>query len=145
MTIDTSAGIVVRKRVYFDALDAFGMLHHARYALLFDNTVLDFWHDAGWVPDPSVSVQVIRELTLTYHSPVLGVGDVDVRLWIERAGRTSVTYRFEVLSLDRAVRHAEGRRVDVNLHPKTLRPSRLPDDMWEMAAPLLDDNVARTA
>src|SRR5215207_5217583 len=90
MTIDTGAGIVVRKRVYLDALDAFGMLNHARYALLFDNAVLDFWHDAGWVPDPRVSVQVMRELTLTYHSPVLGVGDVDVRLWIERAGRTSV-------------------------------------------------------
>ena len=90
MTIDTGAGIVVRKRVYLRALDAFGMLNHARYALLFDNAVLDFWHDAGWVPDPRVSVQVMRELTLTYHSPVLGVGDVDVRLWIERAGRTSV-------------------------------------------------------
>ena len=39
-------------------------------------------------------------VSLTYHRPVVGITDVDVHLWVERAGRTSVTYRFEVLSAD---------------------------------------------
>lgn len=143
--IDTSEGIVLRKRVYLDDLDGFGMLHHARYALLFDNAVLDFWHDAGWVLDPSETVLVIRELTLTYHAPVVGVGDVDVHLWVDRGGTTSVTYRFEVLSADHTVRHAEGSRVVVNLDPKTLRPAPISDRVWDLAEPLLADGVERPA
>ena len=84
-------GVVVRKRIYLEDLDGFGVVHHARYAVLLDNAVLDFWLDAGWTPDTATHLQVIRELSLTYHQPILGVGDVDVHLWIERAG-TPVAY-----------------------------------------------------
>ena len=143
--IDTSTGIVIRKRIYLDDLDGFGMLHHARYALLLDNAVIDFWADAGWEIDPSVSVLVIRELTLTYHQPVVGLSEVDVHFWIERAGRTSVTYRFQVLSADHEVVHADGHRVVVNLDGKTLRPSPIGEDVWKLAAPLLGPGVARSA
>lgn len=145
MTIDTTAGVVIRKRVYLDDLDGFGMLHHAGYAVLLDHAVIDFWLDAGWAPDPTVSVQVIRGLELTYHLPVVGMQDVDVHLWIDRAGRTSVTYRFEVLSADHTTRYAEGSRVLVNLDPATLRPTPLTEEMWEVAAPLLRDGVERPA
>lgn len=143
--IDTSAGVLVRKRIYLDDLDGFGMLHHARYALLFDSAVIDFWADAGWQLDPEQSVLVIRELTMTYHRPVVGITDVDVHFWVDRAGRTSVTYRFQVLSADHTVVHADGRRVVVNLDGKTLRPAPLGEDMWERAAPLLGPGVERPA
>ena len=76
--IDTSTGVVVRQRVHVDDLDGFGMLYHARFATFFDNAVQDFWLDAGWQMDPSVHVLVIRELQLTYHAPVIGMGAVDV-------------------------------------------------------------------
>jgi len=142
---DTSAGVTVRKRIYLDDLDGFGMLHHARYALLFDNAVIDFWADAGWTLDPSDSVLVIRELSLTYHQPVVGITDVDVHLWVERAGRTSVTYRFQVLSTDHAVIHADGHRVVVNLDSETLRPAPFDDATWAMAQPLLAPGVERPA
>lgn len=141
--IDTSAGVVLRKRIYLDDLDGFGMLHHARYAVLLDQAVIDFWLDAGWVSDPAESVQAIRALELTYHLPVVGMQDVDVHLWVDRAGRTSVTYRFQVLSADHTVRYAEGSRVLVNLDPRTLRPTPLTEAMWEVAAPLLGVGVER--
>ncbi len=144
-TIDTTAGVVIRQRVHLDDLDGFGMLHHARYAVLLDHAILDFWLDAGWVADPSVSVQVIRALELTYHLPVMGMQDVDVHLWVDRAGRSSVTYRFEVLSTDHVTRYAEGSRVLVNLDPLTLRPTPLTDEMWAIAAPLLGPGVGRPA
>ena len=143
--IDTSAGVLVRKRIYLDDLDGFGMLHHARYALLFDNAVIDFWADAGWEIDPTRSVLVIRELSLTYHAPVVGISDVDVHFWVERAGTTSVTYRFQVLSTDHAVVHADGHRVVVFLDGQSLRPTPIPDDIWEKAAPLLAPGVVRPA
>jgi acyl-CoA thioester hydrolase len=137
-------GVVRRRRVYLDDLDGFGMLHHAAYPLLLDHAVIDYWADAGWHVDPSASVQAIRELTLTYHQPVTAVGDVDVHFWISRAGRTSVTYAFRIVSADGSVLHADGTRTLVNLDPVTLRPTPLTDDMWEVAAPLLGTGVTRS-
>ena len=58
-------GVVVRKRIYLEDLDGFGVVHHARFAVLFDNAVLDYWLDAGWVPDTATHLQVVRELALT--------------------------------------------------------------------------------
>jgi len=143
MTVTTFDGVVRRRRVYLDDLDGFGMLHHARYALLFDHAVIDYWAEAGWRLDPTTSVQVIRELSLTYHLPITAVGDVDVHFWISRAGRTSVTYAFRIVSQDGSVVHAEGTRTLVNLDPLTLRPTPLTDDMWEIATPLLGEGVTR--
>ena len=138
-------GVWIRKRIYLEDLDGFGMLHNARYAVLFDNAVLDFWMDAGWLPDIATHLPVIRELAITYHQPILGVGDVEVHLWIDRAGRTSVTYRFEVWSTDHSVLHAEGSRVLVNVDAKTLRPAPLTDEQWEIAEPLLGSGIERPA
>lgn len=143
--IDTSSGVVLRKRIYLEDLDGFGMLHHARYAVLFDNAVIDFWHEAGWVFDPSQAVLAIKNLQLTYHAPVVGIGDVDVHLWVERAGRTSVTYRVQVMSPDREVLYAEGSRVVVFLDAQTLRPTPIPADIWDKAEPLLGAGVQRPA
>ena len=141
--MDTSIGAVRRKQVYVDDLDGFGMLYHAAYATFFDHAVLDYWLEAGWAVDPSASVQVIRQLSLTYHAPVLGAGAVDVHFWIGRAGRTSVQYDFALLSPDHSVVHAEGSRTLVNLDPQTLRPTPLTDEMWGYAAPLLAPGVMR--
>ncbi len=143
--IDTSTGVVVRQRVHVDDLDGFGMLYHARFATFFDNAVQDFWTDAGWAFDPSVQVFVIRSLQLTYHQPVVGLCDVDVHFWVERAGTTSVTYHFQVLSADHTVVHAEGQRVVVNLDGQTLSPAPIPDETWEKAASLLGPDVVRPA
>ena len=145
MSIDTSVGVVVRQRVHLDDLDGFGMLYHARFATFFDNAVQDFWYDAGWRFDASESVLVIRDLQLTYHQPVLGVGDIDVHFWVERAGTTSVTYRFQVISADHKVLHANGHRVVVFLDGQTLRPTPIPQEIWEKAAPLLAAGVQRPA
>jgi acyl-CoA thioester hydrolase len=143
MTVTTFDGVVRRRRVYLDDLDGFGMLHHARYALLFDHAVIDYWAEAGWRLDPTTSVQVIRELTLTYHQPITQVGDVDVHFWVSLAGRTSVTYTFRITSTDGEAVYADGTRTLVNIDPLTLRPTPLTDEMWEVATPLLGAGVTR--
>ncbi|MDH2414978.1 hotdog domain-containing protein [Nocardioides sp. CER19] len=142
--IDGLDGVVQRRRVYLDDLDGYGMLHHAAYPLLFDHAVIDFWAEAGWRLDATSSVLVIRELTMTYHAPITTVGDVDVHFWISRAGRTSVTYAFRILSTDGAVVHADGTRTVVNLDPMSLRPAVFTDEMWQIAAPLLGEGVTRS-
>jgi acyl-CoA thioester hydrolase len=66
-----------------------------------------------------------------------------VHFWISRAGRTSVTYAFRIVSDDGSIVHAEGTRTLVNLDPATLRPTPLTEAMWEIAAPLLGEGVTR--
>ena len=150
MTLETSArveyGVVVPVPVYVDDLDGYGMLHHARYAVLLDHALTDFWVGAGWKPGPGLPLPVVRSLSLDYHQPILGPGRVDVRMWVSEAGRTSALYRFEVWSSSPDagdVLHVEATRRVVNVDPVTLRPAPFPDDQWRMAAPLLAPGVQR--
>jgi acyl-CoA thioester hydrolase len=138
-------GVVVPVPVYVDDLDGYGMLHHARYAVLLDHALTDYWVGAGLRLSPETSVTVVRSLTLDFHEPIRRPGRVDVRMWVSEAGRTSALYRFEVWtsSPERDVLHAEAQRRVVNLDPLTLRPAPFPDDQWRMAVPLLAPGVER--
>ena len=60
-----------------------------------------------------------------------------VKGWIERMGESSVVYAFRVLSADGATVHAEGKRVNIKLDPRTLRPSPWTDEARAVAAPLM--------
>ena len=138
-------GVTLPVPVYVDDLDGYGMLHHARYAVLLDHALTDFWVGAGLRLAPDTSVTAVRRLTLSYHEPIRRPGRVDVRMWVTEAGRTSALYRFEVWSTSagRDVLHAEAERLVVNLDPATLRPAPFPDDQWRMARPLLAPGVER--
>ncbi|MFI6290182.1 acyl-CoA thioesterase [Nonomuraea sp. NPDC050790] len=134
-------------QVHFDDLDAMGLLHNSRYALLVERAVSAFWAEAGWRLDPALSkfkdvYMVVREFKIVYHAPVMGAGDVLVEFWLERMGRTSGVYGFRVLSADRSVVHAEGHRVNVNLDATTLRPMPFSPEIREAAAVLIREPAA---
>jgi acyl-CoA thioester hydrolase len=129
-------------QVHFDDLDAMGLLHNSRYALLVERAISAYWQRLGWAPDLAGSAfkdvfLAVREFKVTYHVPIAGPGEPLVHFWIERMGRTSGVYGFRVLSADRAVVHAEGYRVNVNLDPATLRPAPFSDELRTAAEPLL--------
>ncbi|MFD9945426.1 acyl-CoA thioesterase [Nonomuraea sp. NPDC059023] len=134
-------------QVHFDDLDAVGLLHNSRYALLVERAVSAFWTEAGWRFDPALSkfkdfYMVVREFKIVYNTPVMGTGDVLVEFWLERMGRTSGVYGFRVLSADRTVVHAEGHRVNVNLDSTTLRPTPFSPEIREAAAVLMREPAA---
>ena len=134
-------------QVHFDDLDAMGLLHNSRYALLVERAISAYWQRLGWAPDPAGSAfkdifLAVREFKVTYHLPIAGPGEPLVHFWIERMGRTSGVYGFRVLSADRAVVHAEGYRVNVNLDPATLRPAPFSDELRTAAEPLLRRTAA---
>jgi acyl-CoA thioester hydrolase len=121
-------GHVTPMPIYFDDLDALGVLHNARYAVLVERAMTVWWAErgvsfAGGRPTTPDAFIVVREYGITFHQPVRGTGEIAVHFWIERMGTTSADYRFRVLSADGAVVHAEGRRVTVHLDPATMRPS----------------------
>ena len=114
--------------VYFDDLDAFQILHNARYVVLIERTIGSFWKHLGWQgalmdfdanPDQS---HLVRANHINYERPVTGVGEVRVRIWVEKLGTTSLTFGFRVLPLDEDVDYATGSRVLVRVDPVNRKP-----------------------
>ncbi|MBO0817181.1 MAG: acyl-CoA thioesterase [Actinobacteria bacterium] len=128
--------------VYFDDLDAMGVVHNGKYVTLLERALAAYWTRAGWPYDPGQPrfaevLFAVREFAITYHLPITRVGNVQMRFWIDHLGTSSLVYRFQVLSADGAVEHAEGRRVQVRLDPVTLRPAPIGPGLREACRQLL--------
>ncbi|HZN17955.1 MAG TPA: thioesterase family protein [Micromonosporaceae bacterium] len=137
-------GQVQRVTVHFDDLDAIGIVHNAKYAVLVERALSAYWSARGHSfqdgqPTTSDVVHAVREFSITYHAPIRGTGDLDVHFWVERLGESSAVYRFRFLSPNRATVYAEGRRVVVKLDLATGRPAPWTPHGREVAAALLRD------
>ena len=123
-----AAGFMFTSQVFFDDLDAMGMLHNSRYTLLAERANSAFFEANGWrwESDPARNPDqfyVVREQWVRYLEPVRGPGPVTVEMWVAALGRSSATCAFRVRSVDAARVHAHLRRVQVKLDPQTLRPA----------------------
>ena len=133
-------GFVWHASVFFDDLDAMGMLHNAAYVVLIERATSAFFEDRGWSweKDPARNPDqhyVVREQSVRYIEPVLGPGEVVVEMWVSRLGRTSVSFGFEVRSSGRVRARAE--RAHVKLDPVSLRPAPWTDRMRRQLAALV--------
>ncbi|MEZ4240660.1 MAG: thioesterase family protein [Myxococcota bacterium] len=112
--------------VYFDDLDAFYILHNARYLLLFERTLGSFWQAVGMGEfEPHTAGDhnhLVRANTIEYLRPVRGTGQVRVRVWVEKIGRTSLTFGFRLMPLDRDVDCAVGTRTIVRVSAESQQP-----------------------
>ena len=112
--------------VYFDDLDSYHILHNARYFLLFERTLGEFWRELGFGTFQQEGApelfHYVRANNIEYLSPVFGVGRVRVRVWIEKLGTTSLTFGFCLMPLDEDRQHAVGTRTVVCVDPETHRP-----------------------
>ncbi|SCG51688.1 acyl-CoA thioesterase [Micromonospora inositola] len=135
-------GHVEHVTVHFDDLDAMGILHNARYAVLLERALTPYWADRGVsyrggrhsAPDV---FHAVREFTITYRAPITGTGPVAVHFWLERFGTSSAEYAFEFRSVDGDTLHAQGTRAIVRLDPATLRPTPWTEAARAVAATLL--------
>ncbi|MFF5158617.1 acyl-CoA thioesterase [Streptomyces sp. NPDC000348] len=123
-----SYGRLIPVTVHFDDLDALGLLHNARYPLLVERAWTELWQEKGvrfdgdWAAAGD-ACNAVRELRIGYEAPVTRAGAYAVHLWLERLGRTGLTYGFRFCSADGAVTYARGSRVLVRLDAATLRPA----------------------
>ncbi|GAA1748529.1 thioesterase family protein [Luedemannella helvata] len=128
--------------VHFDDLDAMGIVHNARYALMLERAITAFWAERGHSitasgPTSTDVINAVREFSITYHRPIRGTGDVNLRFWLEKLGETSAVVGFEFTSPDGDELYADGRRVNVKLDPRTLRPAAWSEEARGIAAGLL--------
>ena len=126
--------------VYFDDLDAFRILHNARYLLLMERTIGAFWHHLGWgtIADDADNPDqhhLVRAQEISYERPVSGTGKVRCRIWIERLGRSSLTFGFSILPLDEDRPHARGTRTLVKIDTMSHRSSPWSDEFRARVAP----------
>lgn len=126
--------------IYFDDLDAFQILHNARYVLLFERTIGSFWQNlgSGGPLDPD-GTHLVRANHIEYLRPVSQIGSVRVRVWVEKLGRTSLTFGLRCMPLDEDVDHARGTRVVVRVDPETRRPVPWNDAFCAKLAPYRAD------
>jgi acyl-CoA thioester hydrolase len=135
--------------VYFDDLDAFQILHNARYLVLFEHAIGSFWRFLGWGgaldfnsnPD---QFHLVRANHIEYLRPVSGTGQVRVRVWVEKLGRTSLTFGLRVMPMDEDVDHATGYRVIVRVDPDTKKPTPWSDEFRASVADYRADLDAKT-
>ncbi|KOG52026.1 thioesterase [Streptomyces griseoflavus] len=135
-------GQLVPVTVHFDDLDALGMLHNSRYPLLVERAWAEFWHARGFGFDGDWAAagdmcNVIKEMKVSYEQPVTRPGYYAAHLWVERLGRTGLTYGFRLCSADGERTYARGHRVLVRVDPQALRPTPWSDHAREIAAELL--------
>ena len=137
-----SHGAVVPQPVHFDDLDAMGVLHNSRYAVLVERAIVVWWAErgvsfSGGRPTTPDAFNVVREYQITFHRPIRGTGEVEIRFGLDRMGTTSAEYAFQVTSPGGETVYAEGRRVNVRLDPATMRPAPWTDQGRAIAATLL--------
>lgn len=113
--------------VYFDDLDPFEILHNSRYLLLFERTLGSFWRvlGLGGMQDPNSPdrFHLVKTNHIEYVGPVKGEQEVRVRVWIERLGRTSLTFGFRLMPMDEDRVFALGSRTVVRVDPDDFRPT----------------------
>ena len=84
----------------------------------------------------------MRANHLEYKRPVVGTGQVRVRVWVDRLGRSSLSFGLRVMPLDEDVDFASGERVVVRVDPETKRPVPWTASFREQIAPYCREIVA---
>lgn len=135
---------VYRSAVFFDELDLMAMLHNARYAVhvehatsaLYESPGFQFATDAAENPD---QIHAVRHFEVDLRRPFVRPGELEVRLWVSRMGKTSCRYGFACLGPE-GVEHATGQRVIVKLDPVSLRPVPWSERFRQAHRQLLGEN-----
>ncbi|MEQ1505624.1 MAG: thioesterase family protein [Myxococcota bacterium] len=125
--------------VYFDDLDAFYILHNARYLLLFERTLGSFWELVGMGgferERPGDHWHLVRANTIEYLKPVRGTGRIRVRVWVERLGKSSLTFGFRLMPMDEDTDCATGTRTIVRVDPESQRAIPWSDEFRQRLQP----------
>lgn len=115
--------------MFFDDLDAVGIVHNVRYLLFAERAMGAFWKQLGLSATPQLEVgthadrfHLVKANTIEYLRPITGTGEIRVRLWVEKLGTTSLTFAFAVMPKHEEFDYAVGTRTVVSADPETRRP-----------------------
>lgn len=118
-------GVLVPLDVYFDDLDAYGMLHNSRYTVMVERAWNTYALSLGFgASDEAVpTLYVVKAVSIVFDLPLTGNGAIAVHLWTGQVGSTSATTGFRVCSRDGSNTYAHGTRTIVKVSGETMRPT----------------------
>jgi acyl-CoA thioester hydrolase len=130
--------------IYFEDLDVFGVLHNARYPLLVERSVGDFWKKMGWgglanLAENPDQFHLVRVNHVEYHKAIKGIDEVRTRVWVGKLGNTSLRFDFSILPTDQDIICASGYRTLVCVDRDTMRPKPWSDTFREQLKPYRSD------
>lgn len=119
---------VHRTRIWFDELDALGVLHHSRFVYHLERAQKAmFAHILGVdTLDPALAPDVyclVRNLELNYVAPVEGECDILIAVKVLRVRAAGMTAAFAFRSADEAVLHCHGSRTVCRMSVGTKAPA----------------------
>ena len=96
-------GHATRVPVHFDDLDALGVMHNARYAVLVERVMIQWWAEqgvsfAGGRPTTPDAFNVIREYAITFHRPIRGTGEMAFPAAVVVGGRLLTRPAFRLIA-----------------------------------------------
>jgi acyl-CoA thioester hydrolase len=116
-------------------LDMLGVLHNARYLLLFERARFELWQASGLeIGSPGLDwpYYVVRN-EINYRAPITRIQEVTVTLRVAELGRSSVTLAHEVLQDDGTLA-ADGQTTLVRVDPQTGRSTPWSDSFRALLA-----------
>ena len=130
--------------VYMDDLDFMGMLYNSRFTVLGERAFVAYWRDHGVFVSRDWDLlddgfMVVKEQRVSYEFPVKA-GDYGIHGWVDRIGRTSMTFGFRLCSADGTLTYAHGSRTNVRIDRQTLRPAQ-----WSAEARRVNEKLLRPA
>lgn len=131
-------------RIWFDELDALGVLHHSRFVYHLERAQKAMFAAVMGADtlDPAVAPDVyvlVRNLSLDYLAPVRGEASLVIRLRVLRVRAGGLTVGFEFRSADGATVHCRGERTVCRMDADTHRPALWTDgfraryEAWRLA------------
>lgn len=118
---------VHRLVVRFADCDMQGHVNHAVYFTYLEQCRLSWWRSLGPGRGIVGTATSIVHAECDYEAPAYVHEELEIRLGLDRLGRTSVTLTYEIVNAASGQRLATGRTVNVTLDPETQRPIPIPD------------------
>lgn len=118
--------------VYFDELDALGVLHHTRYFLHLERAQQAFFQHLLGVEDFNADRDediyvVVHGLTSRFRVPVRSPGPMVVEYAIDRIRAGAVIMNYRICNLGRNTVYCDGQRTVSKLSGHTHRPAEWSD------------------
>jgi acyl-CoA thioester hydrolase len=136
-----------RQTVYWDMLDLMSILHNAAFPLLFERARTEFWRSLGYTGygDPDFDwPYVVARNEVNYRAPIERDEEIEVTVFVEAMGRTSLTIGHEVTRKDGAVA-ADGRTILVRIDLESRKPIEWTDRLRNNLRPYLLDGPQEEA
>lgn len=129
-----------KQRVYWDMLDLLGVLHNARYVVMFERARFDFWSHLGVGPEvPGFDwPYVVARNEVNYRSAIRTEQVVMVSVAVQSIRNSSVTFQHSVID-SAGVVSADGTTTLVRVDPESYRPIPWSQDFREMMQPFTVD------